>query len=172
MWDSEWSRTGKPDNDGDYLIPIIQRTDPSDDAVFRPQAEIREAAVVVAEELGLPVDWLNDGVKGFLSHSEELSEEPIADLEGLPNLRIIWPTAEYLLALKCMAARADGQAEDRGDVAFLIRSLGLRSEEEVFGIVERFYPSERIHVKTRYFVGEIIAEMAEKPDGAGGGVKI
>jgi hypothetical protein len=32
--------------------------------------------------------------------------------------------------------------------------------------------NELIHVKTRYFVGEIIAEMAEKPDGAGGGVKI
>jgi hypothetical protein len=137
------------------------------DAVFRPKSEIMAAARVVAEDLGIPEDWLNDGVKGFLSHNEELSDAPVAELEGLLNLRIIWPTADYLLAMKCIAARTDETAADRSDIEFLIRSLGLASEDEVFQIVDRFYPVERIPLRARYLVGEILADLDEKPDGGG-----
>ncbi len=140
------------------------------DAVFRPKSEIMAAARVVAEDLGIPADWLNDGVKGFLSDREELSDAPVAELEGLSHLRIIWPTADYLLAMKCLAARSDETAEDRGDGEFLIRALGLANEEEVLEIIQRFYPAERIHVRTRYFVSEIMAGLGSKP-GAEGGAK-
>ncbi len=140
------------------------------DAVFRPKAEILEAARMVADGLGLPVDWLNDGVKGFLSHNEELSDEPIPELEGLANLRVFTPTAEYLLAMKGMAARSEEISEDRSDVEFLIRSLGLTAEDQVLEIVGRFYPLEHIHVRTRYFVSEVLAEMGNGP-GVGGGIK-
>jgi len=133
------------------------------DAVFRPASEIREAARVVAGDLGLPGDWLNDGVKGFLSGNEELSGGPVLELEGLAHLRIVWPTAEYLLAMKCMAARSEETASDRNDVEFLIRSLRLTSEEDVMEIVERFYPAERIAIKTRYFVSEIISGLDNPP---------
>lgn len=100
------------------------------DAVFRPKAEIMDAAHVVAEQLVLPSDWLNDGVKEFLSHNEELTDGGIPELEGLANLRVFAPTAEYLLAMKCMAARSEELSDDRGDVQFLVRSLGLTTAEE------------------------------------------
>lgn len=138
------------------------------DAVFRPKAEIVEASRMVAEAQGLPADWLNDGVKGFLSHNEEIIEEPIPELEGLANLRVFTPSAEYLLAMKCMAARSEETSEDRGDVEFLIRSLGLASEDEVLEVVGRFYPLEQLHIKTRYFVSEVIAEIDGRPEAGGG----
>lgn len=141
------------------------------DAVFRPKVEIMEAARAVAEELGIPAGWLNDGVKGFLSHNEELSDDPVPELEGLTNLRVFSPTAEYLLAMKCMAARSDETSEDRGDIEFLMRSLGLTTEEEVFEIVGRFYPLEHIHVKSRYFVSEVIAGMDNGSE-IGGEIKV
>jgi len=131
------------------------------DAVFRPKSEIMDAARIIAEDMGLPVDWLNDSVKGFLSHNEKLKDEPIEELEGLSHLRITWPTAEYLLAMKCLAARSEETSQDRQDVEFLIRSLGLTTEKAVLEIVEQFYPQSRIHVKTRYFVEEIIAGMKQ-----------
>src|SRR5689334_6579135 len=37
------------------------------DALFHPTRVIRELAQHVAREQHLPADWLNDGVKGFLS---------------------------------------------------------------------------------------------------------
>ena len=127
------------------------------DAVFQPKKEIREAALAVSNDLGLPPDWLNDGVKGFLSDKGEFSRDSISGLEKLGNLRIVWPTPEYILAMKCMAARMDDSSKDREDVAFLVHHLGLETVEAVLAIVERFFPKERIHIKTRYFIEEILA---------------
>ena len=127
------------------------------DEVFQPKKEIREAALAVSNDLGLPPDWLNDGVKGFLSDKGEFSRDSISGLEKLGNLRIVWPTPEYILAMKCMAARMDDSSKDREDVAFLVHHLGLETVEAVLAIVERFFPKERIHIKTRYFIEEILA---------------
>jgi hypothetical protein len=132
------------------------------DAVFQPTTEIREAALTVSRNLNLPTDWLNDGVKGFVSGNETLSRISILELDALPNLRILWPTPEYILAMKCMAARVDDTATDRGDVAFLANALGLTSANEVLGIVERFFPKDRIHIKTVYFIQEILASLEDR----------
>src|SRR3954467_12349257 len=37
------------------------------DAIFQPAALIREIAFRIADEQKLSKDWLNDGVKGFIS---------------------------------------------------------------------------------------------------------
>ena len=130
------------------------------DAVFRPKAEIRTAAEAVAAELGLPLDWLNDGVKGFLSESEETRRISIPELEALQNL-----PPEYLLAMKCMAARSDDSSMDKEDVVFLFRRLGIRSEEQALEIVEQFFPKERIHIKTHYFISENF-ELLKQSEGS------
>ena len=132
------------------------------DAVFQPTAEIREAALTVSRNLNLPADWLNDSVKGFVSENQALSRVSIPELDTLTNLRILWPTPEYILAMKCMAARVDDTATDRGDVAFLANALGLTSAVEVLGIVERFFPKDRIHIKTVYFIQEILASLEDR----------
>lgn len=141
------------------------------DAVFRPKAEILAASRVVAENLNLPADWLNDGVKGFLSHQEELLDQPIPELEGLAHLRVFTPTPEYLLAMKCIAARSEETSEDRADVKFLLRSLHLTTLEAALEIVGRFYPLDRLHVRTRYFIDEILEELADRSSHDPGGAK-
>jgi hypothetical protein len=103
------------------------------DAIFEPTADIRKAAAAVARRHGLPEDWLNDAATGFF-----LSDPPRIPVLELPNLRVWAPTAEYMLAMKCVSARFD--SHDRGDVEFLVRQLGLESADDVLAVVCPYYP--------------------------------
>ncbi len=128
------------------------------DAVFVPKAEIYNEAGVVAEEMNLPTTWLNDGVKRFVSTEGDVTTD------GMPqwdNLRIMRPTTRYLLAMKCMAARVAeyDTVGDKNDIIHLCKDLGIQTTEEVLNLVEDYYPTSRIPVKTQYFIQEIIEEI-------------
>jgi hypothetical protein len=128
------------------------------DALFQPSPVIRAAAQRVAEAQQLPADWLNDGVNGFLSPRHETTT---GNLPQFPHLRLTMPVPEYLLAMKCMAARLGGpggEASDVPDILFLLRHLGLRSAPEALAIVGQYYPASRISVKTQYLVEGLFAE--------------
>ncbi len=124
------------------------------DAIFRPTAEFRQAAEEVRQEKGLPENWLNDGVKGWVS---EHGETTGAGLPQFSHLHLTMPTASYLLAMKALAARAAGPegSGDRSDIITLIRHLGLTSPDAVFAIIGRYYPSQRVLPKTEYLIREI-----------------
>jgi hypothetical protein len=128
------------------------------DAVFVPKTEIYEEAAGIAEEMNLPVSWLNDGVKGFVSKDGDVTTEGMPQWE---NLRILRPTTRYLLAMKCMAARVAeyDTVGDKNDIIHLCKDLGIHTAEEVLSLVEDYYPASRIPVKTQFFIEEIIGEM-------------
>ena len=67
------------------------------DGLFRPARQVREAAARVAVQAGLQADWLNDGVKGFLSEHGEY-----ATFLELDHLRVMVAQPAYLLAMKCL----------------------------------------------------------------------
>lgn len=114
------------------------------DAIFLPAAEIRAAAARIAERHGLLERWLNDGVKGYLvDHARRV-------LFHMPNLTVFIPEADYLLAMKSLAARAN--TEDEGDVLTLISALKIKKAEGVFEIIEKYYPKGQIPPKTQYFI--------------------
>jgi hypothetical protein len=119
------------------------------DAIFEPTTAIREAATVVASTFGVPEDWLNDAAKGFF-----LSNPPKQSVMEFPNLRVWAPTADYMLAMKCVSARFD--SHDRGDVEFLLKHLELDSSDAVFDVISRYYPRERVPAKTAFLVEEIL----------------
>ena len=128
------------------------------DALFQPAQAIREIARRIADEQRLPINWLNDGVKGFVSTRHETIA---GNLPQFPHLRITMPVPEYLLAMKCMAARIANAASEPSDVAdiiFLIRHLKLKSAEEVLNLVGLYYPVNRIPVKTQYLVEGLFDE--------------
>jgi hypothetical protein len=131
------------------------------DAIFMPATLIRELAVKVAEERGLSSTWLNDGVKGFQSDQPEITQESVPQFS---HLRIYRPSANYLLAMKCMASRTSGPetAGDRGDILVLINHLGLKTSEEVIQNVTRFFPPERILPKTQFMIHEVIADLKSR----------
>lgn len=128
------------------------------DALFQPAQSIREIARHIAAEQQLPEGWLNDGVKDFISTRHETTT---GHLPQFPHLRLTMPVPEYLLAMKCMAARlggTTGEASDIPDIVFLIRHLQFKSAQAVLEIVAQYYPENRIPVKTHYLVEGLFEE--------------
>lgn len=120
------------------------------DAILRPTKQIRQAAERIAQAHGLREDWLNDAVKGFVV------PHPQRVLFDFTHLKVYVPEPDYLLAMKTLAARVD--ATDKGDVELLIKSLGLDSPEEVFAILEKYYPRQQIKPATQFFVEELFGQ--------------
>ena len=128
------------------------------DALFQPAQTIRALARRIADDQHLHADWLNDGVKGFLSTRHETTA---GNLPQFPHLRLTMPVPEYLLAMKCMASRVggtDGEGSDIPDIMFLIRHLGLQNARAVLDLVGQYYPENRIPMRTQYLVEGLFEE--------------
>ena len=117
------------------------------DAVFKPTQQMRQAIERVASRNDLRKDWLNDAVKGFVvQHRQRI-------LFNFSHLKVYVPEPDYLLAMKTLAARVEGT--DKQDIQFLIKLMGLTKAEEVFSILETYYPHQQIKPATQYFVEEL-----------------
>lgn len=128
------------------------------DALLMEPASVRSAALKVAQAHNLPGNWLNDGAKGFAS-GQSLE---VKSLLQFSHLRVVAPPAEYILAMKCIAARVGLDEHDKEDTAFLIKHLGLRNAEAVLQIVAKYYNASRIPAKSQYFVQEVCHEIFPK----------
>ncbi len=128
------------------------------DALFKPAQQIRDAAGRIAGEHGLDADWLNDAVKGFISERHDVTT---GDLPQFEHLRLTMPVPEYLLAMKCMASRLGAgfdASHDVADIVFLCSHLQLKSAAAVLDIVARYYPPNRIPLKTQYLIDGLFEE--------------
>lgn len=118
------------------------------DGIFEPSEIIRGLVSEIAKEKSLPKDWLNDGAKGFIRPHFQRQE-----VLSLSNLLVWAPHADYMLAMKCISARWD--THDKDDVIFLIKHLQLKQTNDVFKIIESYYPKSIIPPKTKFFIEEL-----------------
>jgi hypothetical protein len=79
------------------------------------RSQTRQWALMVAQELGLPADWLNDGAKGFM---QGVSQGPLL-LSGR-GIMVYQVSPEQLLAMKLGAWRG---GQDRDDARVVLMSL-------------------------------------------------
>lgn len=118
------------------------------DGIFVPAQKIRDFVLEISAEEGVAEDWLNDGAKGYIQGKFNKIE-----VLSFSHLSVWAPEPSYMLAMKCISARVD--ASDADDVRFLIRHLNLRSAEQVFDLVAKYYPKSRIPAKAQFFVEEL-----------------
>ncbi len=132
------------------------------DGIFVPKTEVMESAGKVAEEFGFEPNWLNDGVKGFVSNDSEYTAD------GMPvfsNLRIMRPTTEYLLAMKCLASRAaDASTDgDRADIITLLKLTGITDAAKACDLVVRYYKESLLPPRVRFYIEELVSELNSDP---------
>lgn len=127
------------------------------DAVFEDnRAWVRSAAAHIADERGWAADWINDGVKGFLSVADDGADAKrllrgYPDERG-PGVRVLIAQPRYLFAMKAIAMRVGGVGGggDLADLRLLAAELGVRSAAAALAIVAEFYPDSRVSPKTRF----------------------
>jgi hypothetical protein len=123
------------------------------DALFRPASTVRAAAARVAARAGVDANWLNDGVKGFLSDNGSFA--PFLELS---HLHVMVAQPDYMLAMKCLSMRIGEEFHDEDDVRYLLRHLGIESYDAALDVIGRFYPLERFPQKTMYVLEELTAK--------------
>lgn len=88
---------------------------PDIDAAFNNQA-LSEEADLIAEERGLPKDWLNSSGSGWLPHQSASGPAP-----ATPGLHVTYAQPEHLMAMKMVASRR----KDASDMYALAKQLNL-----------------------------------------------
>jgi hypothetical protein len=133
-----------------------------DAVVEGDQGTVTRLAEEVARTRNWPRDWLNDGVRTYLSPQVDgLQEHHVLfrayPSEQAPGLRVFVPSPEYMLAMKLMSMRLDptGDKSDLADILNLIDVVGLHTPEEVVDFAARFYPEARISGRLRLGIHEL-----------------
>lgn len=120
------------------------------DAIFEPSIAIQKAAFNVSQKLKINnFWWLNDAAKEFTS---DFAKYNVMDLD-LKNIIVRLATAEYMLAMKLLAARAG--TNDEVDVLFLIKHLKLRTKEQLKKVVKKYYPKQKLSLESKTLLDAI-----------------
>jgi hypothetical protein len=124
------------------------------DGVFEPKQIVYEAAARVAEARGLPEDWLNDAVKGFLPGSDPDAQV----LFDKPGLAVRVASPRYILAMKLLASRVE---RDEDDIRALYGLCGFTTAAEGLALVEAMYPARPIAAKVQFLLEEMFPSDSE-----------
>jgi hypothetical protein len=125
------------------------------DAIFRPKKEIYAISKKIARKHHLPEGWLNDSVKGFIT-SDSFKQNLFIRYK---NLAVYTPEPQYLLAMKCMSMRIGLESSDIDDIKTLLKYLQIKKTEDVFQLLEQYYPQNKIPQKTFYAIDEILKKL-------------
>lgn len=109
---------------------------------------LKEAVARIGAELGMEEDWLNDHVLFHLSRIATDAEDHVffgtfPRGSQVIGLRILVPTAEYMLALKLKAMRVADPTKGRqetADIVNLMKVVGCSSPEHAIEILGKFFP--------------------------------
>ena len=151
-------------------LPGRVATKDLDAVIQHDQVWLRDAVAALAEENGWPSDWLNDGVKGWLSHRDADPEAKhlfkTYPSEDEPGLRVFVASPHYLFAMKCLAMRIGGVdvSQDRSDIEALAQKIGIVTAEQALEVVSQYYPLSRISPKTSFGVQEIFSRLSAASD--------
>lgn len=121
------------------------------DAWFRPTTVVREAAARVAARAGVPENWLNDAVKGWLSPRGTFDR-----FFERSHLQVFVAQPAYLLAMKCVAMRLGEEFHDLDDVRYLLRHLNLTTARDALAVVTQYFDDAQIPLKTRLALEELL----------------
>lgn len=121
------------------------------DALFTPDGPVLAAIREVAIENDWPTTWLNNQASSYASRMPGEG----ARVFDHPYLQVAATPPDHLLAMKVLAARA---TRDADDLRFLLSHLRISDPEQVWAVVDRFFPGTEPSTRSRALVEDILAD--------------
>ncbi len=122
------------------------------DAVWDTTEPVAEAIAEVAEERGLPRDWLNDRVRPMLPR---VLDEGQVEMLSVPGLAVSVASARHMIAMKARAAR---DARDLDDLILLCRLEGIDQVSAVLAIADEVWGPGMLRHDTVFALREGLGE--------------
>ena len=151
------------------LVSDFRQSSADVDAVaITDQAFVDRIAREIATKRGWPVDWVNDGVRTYLSPLVDAPEDHVLTgtypTEVRPGLRVYVPTPEYMLAMKLMSMRIDEATggKDKDDILSLMSVVGIKTKSELIAAASAYYPEARVSAKLLLAADALVAEGQER----------
>jgi hypothetical protein len=119
-----------------------------DAAIRRHHGPVLAEARVVAEELGLPLWWLNEQATSYLPAGQDVQATVVLER---PGLTVLAASPRHLLALKVRAARQS----DVADIVVLARLVGATSAVQAERIAEDVFAGEPLSERSRAVLADL-----------------
>lgn len=119
------------------------------DAMFSPDTPVVKAVRDIAHERRWPSTWLDNQASVYASRTPGEGSRVFDH----PHLHVMATPADHLLAMKVLAARA---TSDRDDIEFLIRYLRITTQQEIWGVVARFFPGTAVLDRSRRLIEDLL----------------
>lgn len=108
--------------------------------VVMDDARVADLVAAMAEDLGLPDNWLNAAATSYVPGRPAGAATP----PEAPGLRVVLASLQDLLAMKLAA----GRARDRADTVRLAKALGVDDPETAVQVTVAAYGEEALEVFT------------------------
>jgi predicted nucleotidyltransferase len=127
-----------------------------DGIVLEGHGEVMAAAAEVARDRSLPRSWLNEQASAYVPRGPDRRAIVVFDD---PNLRVIAASAEHLLVMKAVAARAT----DIDDIETLLHLTGVATFDALVELCRRVLPDQPLPDRARAVLSELFDEQAPGP---------
>src|ERR1700677_3942956 len=118
------------------------------DSLFVPHGIVLEEARNVAQQLGLPMWWLNEQASVYISGKDDPGKRRVFDH---PGLRVMAASPAHIFAMKALAART----RDIDDLRLLADIAGVGSADEALRICAEVYPDEPVSQRSAAVLREL-----------------
>ncbi len=113
-----------------------------DAMITQGHGEVVKAQEVVATELQLPPNWLNEQGTSYLSKHKDFELFRTYPSECQFGLRVLTANGRYLLAMRLLSLRHFGH--DVQDIVRLSRQLRITTDEDLLQLLRQYYPDEQL----------------------------
>ena len=127
------------------------------DATWEDSREVAEVVEEMAQERGLPRDWLNDRVRPMLPRVVDADQ---VEALVIPGIRVAVASPRHMIAMKARAAR---DARDLEDLMLLCRHEGISSVEDVMAIADSVWGPGMLREDTLFTLRTGLTERGLAP---------